>query len=205
MRLGGYSFTVAQSGSCMPLLVERQLANKGPLAHRRLKGGPASVPPRGYFDRNRRMWLETAQPTRQKAIQGLLSRFRRSPGPWIFDGFFANLNRALSALFFQKSAILAFLGEPPNEAILDLRDPQNRTRNHDSVPKGPNISSYGPFSSHLVRISSQIKLNPSRPTWGNLAMDFCFFFNWGTWILKVPKRPRKRHNWIAELASFKMR
>ena len=32
-----------------------------------------------------------------------------------------------------------------------------------------------------------------------------FFFNWGTWILKVPKRPRKRHNWIAELASFKMR
>ena len=97
------------------------------------------------------------------------------------------------------------LGEPPNEAILGLRDPQNRTRDQDSVPKGPKISSYGPFLSHLVRISSQIKLNPSRPTWGNLAMDFCFFFNWGTWILKVPKRPRKRHNWIAELASFKMR
>ena len=79
------------------------------------------------------------------------------------------------------------------------------TREQDSVPKGPKICSYGPFLSHLVRISSQIKPNPTRPTWGNLAMDFGFFFNWGTWILKVPKRPRKRHNWIAELASFKMR
>ena len=35
---------------------------------------------------------------RQKAIQGLLSRFRWSPGPSIFDGFLADLNRALSAL-----------------------------------------------------------------------------------------------------------
>ena len=99
-----------------------------------------------------------------------------------------------------------FLGEPPNEAILGLRDPQNRTRDQDSVPKGPKISSYGPFLSHLVRISSQIKPNPTRPTWGNLAMDFCFFFfNWGPLIFKVPKRPRKRHNRIAELRSFKMR
>ena len=59
------------------------------------------------------------------------------------------------------------LGEPPNEAILSLRDPQNRTRDHDSVPKGPKISSYGPFSSHLVRISSQIEPfgpNPNQAT-----------------------------------------
>ena len=39
----------------------------------------------------------------------------------------------------------------------------------------------------------------------NLGMDFCFFFNGRPWILKVPKRPRKRHFWIAELRSFKMR
>ena len=38
---------------------------------------------------------------RQKAIQGLLSRFRRSPTTSIFDGFLADLNRALSALFFK--------------------------------------------------------------------------------------------------------
>ena len=125
--------------------------------------------------------------SRTRANGGVIS----TPGSE-FDGYARN------------RAILGFLGEPPNEAILGLRDPQNRTRDQDSVPKGPKISSYGPFLSHLVRISSQIKLNPSRPTWGNLAMDFCFFFNWGTWILKVPKRPRKRHFWIAELASFKM-
>ena len=35
----------------------------------------------------------------QKAIQGLLSRFRWSSGPSIFDRFLADLNRALSALF----------------------------------------------------------------------------------------------------------
>ena len=81
--------------------------------------------------------------------------------------------------YARNRAILGFLGEPPNEAILDLRDPQNRTRDQDSVPKGPKISSYGPFLSHLVRISSKIKLNPSRPTWGNLAMYFCFFFQLG--------------------------
>ena len=38
---------------------------------------------------------------RQKAIQRLLSRFRWSPGPSIFDRFLADLNRALSALFFK--------------------------------------------------------------------------------------------------------
>ena len=64
------------------------------------------------------------------------------------------------------------LAKPPNEAILDLRDPQHRTRDQDSVPKGPRISSYGPFSSHLVKISSQIKPNPAHSTWGNLGMDF---------------------------------
>ena len=31
---------------------------------------------------------------------------------------------------------LEFLAKPPNEAILDLGDPQNRTGDHDSVPKG---------------------------------------------------------------------
>ena len=68
------------------------------------KGRFTSVP-EGYFGRNHRKWLETAQPTRQKAIQGLLSRFRWSPRPSIFDGFFADLNRALSALFFQNSDV----------------------------------------------------------------------------------------------------
>ena len=88
-------------------------------------------------------------------------------------------------------AKLEILEEPPNEAILDLRDPQNRTRDHDSVPKGPKISSYGPFSSHLVRISSQIEPNPSQATWGilggNRAMDFCFFFQWRTLELQGSK------------------
>ena len=70
-----------------------------------------------------------------------------------FDGY-ANSGRFLD-----------FLGKPPNEAILGLRDPQNRTREYDSVPKGPKISSYGPFSSYFVRISSQIEPNPTRPTW----------------------------------------
>ena len=55
----------------------------------------------GGLGRNRRIWLETSQPMRQKAIQGLLSRFRWSPGPSIFDGFLADLNQALSALFFK--------------------------------------------------------------------------------------------------------
>ena len=62
------------------------------------KGGPASVP-EGVFDRNRRIWLETAQPMRRKAIQGLLSRFRWSRTTSIFVGISADLNRALSALF----------------------------------------------------------------------------------------------------------
>ena len=52
-----------------------------------------------YFGRSRSIWLEAAEPMRQKAIQGLLSRFRWSPTTSIFDGFFADLNRALSALF----------------------------------------------------------------------------------------------------------
>ena len=82
---------------------------------------------------------------------------------------------------------LVIWAKPPNEAILDLRDPQNRTRDHDSVPKGQQIISYGPFPSHLVRISSQTKPNPTPTTWGNLGMDFrepghgiCFFFQLGT-------------------------
>ena len=64
---------------------------------------------------------------------------------------------------------------------------QNVTRDHDSVPQGLEISSYGPFSSHLVRISSQIRPNPTHSTWGNLGMDFeepgcgfLLFFQWRT-------------------------
>ena len=104
---------------------------------------------------------------------------------------------------------LEILAKPPNRGILDLPDPENRTRDHISIPKGPKISSYGPFSSHFVRISSQIEPNPSQATWGILGGTglwiFAFFFNGGPWILKVPKSARKRHFWIAELRSFKMR
>ena len=72
---------------------------------------------------------------------------------------------------------LDFLAKPPNEAILDLRDPQNRTRDHDTFPKGPEISSYGPFSSHLVKISPKSsQIRPNQPG-KNLALDLGFFFN----------------------------
>ena len=97
-----------------------------------------------------------------------------------------------------------FLGKPPNRAILGPRDPQNRTRDHVSVPKGPKISSFGPFSSHFVRIPSQIRPNPTHSTWEEHGYGFWLFFHGGPWILKVPKRPWKRHFWIAELRSFKM-
>ena len=63
------------------------------------EGGPRAGPTREYFRRNHQKMVETAQPMRQKAVQGLLSRFRWSPGPLIFDRFWADLNRALSALF----------------------------------------------------------------------------------------------------------
>ena len=66
-----------------------------------VKGGFYVGSPRGGFGRNRRIWLKTAQPMLQKAIQGLLSRFRLSPTTSIFDGFFADLNLALSAFFFR--------------------------------------------------------------------------------------------------------
>ena len=74
---------------------------------------------------------------------------------------------------------LDFLVKLRNEAILGLRDPQNRTRDHVSIPKGLNISSYGPFSSHLVRISSQIEPNLIRPTWEEPGYGFWLFFPWG--------------------------
>ena len=67
------------------------------------------------------------------------------------------------------------LGKQPNDAILDLRDPQNRTCDHISIPKGPKISSYDPFSSHFVRISSQIEPNPSQATW-EPGFGFLLFF-----------------------------
>ena len=52
-----------------------------------VKGGVLRRSPEGFFGRNRRIWLETSQPTPQKAIQGLLSRFRWSPGGLIFGRF----------------------------------------------------------------------------------------------------------------------
>ena len=75
------------------------------------------------------------------------------------------------------------LAKQPNEAILDPQDPQNRTRDHNSIPKGPKISSYGTFSSHFVRISSQIQPNPIRPTWeepGHGFWHILAFFQLGT-------------------------
>ena len=86
--------------TCVPRLrIFCTALNKGAIGPKGVKGGSPRRSPEGYFGRNRRIWLETAQPTRQKAIQGLLSHFRWSPGPSIFDGFLADLNRALSALF----------------------------------------------------------------------------------------------------------
>ena len=67
---------------------------------RGLEWGPRIGPPRGYFGRNLRKPLETAQPLRQKAIQDLLSRSRWLWTTSIFHRFLADLNRALSALFF---------------------------------------------------------------------------------------------------------
>ena len=40
---------------------------------------------------------------------------------------------------------------------------------------------------------------------GTCLWILAFFFNGRPWIVKVPKKPRKRHFWIAELRSFKMR
>ena len=57
------------------------------------RGSPWETLPRA-LDRNRGIWLGTAQPMRQKAIQGLLSRFRWSPTTSIFDLFWADLNQA---------------------------------------------------------------------------------------------------------------
>ena len=53
----------------------------------------------GDFCRNRRKWLEMARTHRQKAIQGLLSRFRWSPGGRIFGRF----EPGSLSTFFQKS------------------------------------------------------------------------------------------------------
>ena len=69
--------------------------------HQRKRGDVALTDANPAFGRNRRKWLETSQPMRQKAIQDLLSRFRWSPTISIFDGFLTDLNRALSALFFK--------------------------------------------------------------------------------------------------------
>ena len=63
------------------------------------KGGKQGGQEKGIFCRNRRKWLEMARTHRQKAIQGLLSRFRRSPGGRIFDRF----EPGSLSTFFQKS------------------------------------------------------------------------------------------------------
>ena len=83
---------------------------------------PRVGPQRKYFGRNHRKWLETAQPMRQKAIQGLLSRFRWSPITSIFEGFLVVLNRTLSALFSKigpqknrKSRRQRWVGPPPTQ------------------------------------------------------------------------------------------
>ena len=44
--------------------------------------------------------------------------------------------------FADSVRFLEIWAKPPNEIIWDLRDLQNRTRNQDSAPKGPKISSY---------------------------------------------------------------
>ena len=54
-------------------------------------------PSRGYFGRNPRKVLETAQAMGPKAIEGLLSRFRWCPRGWIFDRSFMDLNPAPNA------------------------------------------------------------------------------------------------------------
>ena len=86
---------------------------RGETGLRGLKGVPASVPQGGYFGRNRRKSVETAQPMRQKAIQGLLSRFRWSRTTSIFDVSLPVLNRALSALFFSESDLNKSKIPPP--------------------------------------------------------------------------------------------
>ena len=70
-----------------------------PLAQRGLKGGSPRRSPEGYFGRNRRKSVETAQPIRQKAVQGLLTRFRWSPTDWIFG----RLELGSLGTFFRKS------------------------------------------------------------------------------------------------------
>ena len=87
--------------------------------------------------------------------------------------------------------ILDFLAKPPNQAILDLQDPQNRTRDHDSIPQGPKISSWfilEPFGEDFL--PNRAKSNPTNLGSGprqmesgprqmepgrNLGMDFGFF------------------------------
>ena len=59
-------------------------------------GGNCVGPPK-----NHRKRLATAQPMRQKATQGLLSRFRRSSGPSMFHRILTDWNWSLSTLFFK--------------------------------------------------------------------------------------------------------
>ena len=82
-------------------------------AGKRKIGASVETPTKfGIFCRNRRKLLEMARTHRQKAIQGLLSRFRWSPGGRIFDRFEPGSH---SALFFQNSdQNICKIGAPGN-------------------------------------------------------------------------------------------
>lgn len=60
---------------------------------------------------------------------------------------------------------LNFSAKYPNLAILGRSDPQNRTQDYTIKPQRAKLSSYGPFSGHLVRISVQIEPTPTHSTW----------------------------------------
>ena len=67
--------------------------------------------------------------------------------------------------------MLGFWGEPPNEAILGLRDPQNRTRDQDTERTEDQLiwSILEPFGEDFLQKKPD---EPGR----NLGMDFGFFF-----------------------------
>ena len=66
-----------------------------------VKGEVLRRSPEGFFGRNRRKLFETAQPMCQKAIQGLLSRFRWSPTTFHFRQIFGRFERGSFSTCFQ--------------------------------------------------------------------------------------------------------
>ena len=86
-----------------------------------LKGGPRVGHPIGVLIRNRRTWLETAPRLRQKAIQGLLGRFRWCPTISIFNGFFTGRSQAVfSKIGSRKSE------NPPSPGVPSWGGPHRR-------------------------------------------------------------------------------